>query len=135
MMGARVIIEWDGLEQVISNLADLGEKAPQNLEHQMAELASATEDAWKESTPRRTGRLQEADIVETGGMSFTLNNATRYYDWVDRGHMTPAGWRTRHGYRPAKRRSHVEGQEMTDKAVQFIEENIEDYLSKFLDNI
>jgi hypothetical protein len=135
MMGVRVVIEWSGLEQVISNLADIEEKAPQNLEHQMAELAHDTEEEWKQNTPRRTGKLQDADVVEPDGLSFTMKNSVHYYPFVDEGHNTPRGWRTKHGYRPAKRRSHVEGREMTSKTIDFIEENLEDHLSKFLDNV
>jgi hypothetical protein len=83
-----------------------------------------------------TGRLVSEERAETvSGLSFTLNNTTKYYEWVDKGHMTPRGWRTRRGYRLAKRRSRVPGQHMTEKAVQFIEQNINSYLSKFLDNV
>ncbi len=132
-MGVKVTITWDGLEQVISNLSSIEEKAPKNLERQVAELAKDTEQTWKEATPHRTGKLQHEEHAEENGLSFTLNNATKYYPFVDTGHMTPKGWRTRHGYRPAKKRSHVEGREMTAQAVEFIEENIEEYLSKFLE--
>lgn len=135
MMGARVIIEWQGIEQVIARLDSIEERAPQDLEKQMATLAKDTEQEWKRVTPRRTGRLQNADAAEPDGLSFTLNNATKYYDWVDRGHRTAAGWRTKHGYRPAKRRSYVKGQEMTSKTMQFVEQNIGEYLSHFLDNV
>lgn len=131
-MGIKVLIEWQGLDTMISNLSDIEKNAPKNLGRQVAALSNATEDIWKENTHRRSGRLQEADIAHPDGLSFTLNNSTKYYDWVNDGHMTPRGWRTRHGYRLAKRRSHVEGQEMTEKAVEFIEENLEKYLSKFL---
>ena len=132
-MGAKVVIEWQGIDTVISNLSDIQEKAPKNLERQMASLASATEDNWQEDTPERTGKLRGADIAKPDGLSFTLNNAVKYYKFVDEGHMTPKGWRTRHGYRPAKKRSHVEWREMTSKAVEFIVQNLEKYLSKFLE--
>ncbi len=135
-MGARVVIEWQGIETVISNLSRIEEIAPQNLEKQMAALAKDTEQEWKRVTPRgKTGRLQGADVAEPDGLSFTLKNATKYYPFVDEGHWTPRGWRTKHGYRPAKRRSRVAGREMTSKTVQFILQNINDYLSKFLDNV
>jgi hypothetical protein len=134
-MSAKVIIEWAGLQQMISNLAAIEEKAPQNIGKQVATLAKDTEQFWRQATPRRTGQLQGADKAEPSGLSFTLNNATRYYDWVSEGHRTPSGWRTKRGYRPAKRRSYVKGQEMTSKTVQFVEQNIEKYLSKFLDDV
>lgn len=134
-MGARVVIEWQGLETVISNLSRIEEIAPQNLERQVSALAKDTEQEWKQVTPRRTGRLQNADVAEPDGLSFTLKNNVYYYKFVDEGHNTPRGWRTKHGYRPAKRRSHVAGREMTSKTAQFVAQNINDYLSKFLDNV
>lgn len=135
-MGARVVVQWQNLDTVIARLTDIEEKAPQNLERQMAELAADTEKAWKQNTPKgKTGRLQGADVAEPDGLSFTMKNSTRYYGWVDEGHNTPRGWRTKHGYRPAKRRSHVAGREITSKTVQFIIQNINRYLSKFLDNV
>lgn len=133
-MGARVIIEWEGLEETISYLSALEDKIPHNLETQTKELATDTERVWKQATPRKSGRLQEGDNVEPDGMSFTLNNSTKYYPFVSDGHNTPRGWRTKHGYRAAKRRSYVQGKHMTEKATEFIEQNIQEYLSKFLDN-
>lgn len=134
-MGARVTITWNGIEEVISNLTTIEEKGQENLIKQTAKLADATKQTWKDNTHRRSGRLQDAEEAPVEGLSFTLNNSVYYYDWVNDGHNTPRGWHTRHGYRPAKRRSHVEGQEMTQKAVEFIEDNIEEYLSKFLDGV
>jgi hypothetical protein len=135
-MGAKVTITWDGLEQMIGDLSAMEEKAPQNIEAQTKKLADATETAWRQATPKgKTGRLQEGDKAQPGGMSFTLNNATTYYPFVDDDHKTPAEWHTKKGLRIAKRRTLVKGKQMTEKAVQFVEENIEDYLSKFLDNV
>lgn len=129
----RVTVSIDGVEQVLSNLTTIGEKAEENLVKLTADLAHDTETEWKAVTHRRSGRLQDADQTHPEGLMFTLNNATRYYDWVNDGHNTPRGWHTKHGYRPAKRRSHVAGQEMTQKGIEFIEQNIDPYLSKFLD--
>lgn len=134
-MGARVVVQWQGLEQVISNLERIEEIAPKNLETLVGELAKDTEKYWQQVTPRRSGKLQEADKAEPDGLSFTLQNRIFYYKFVDAGHRTAAGWRTRHGYRVAKRRSYVKGREMTSKTVQFVVENIGKYLSKFLDNV
>lgn len=134
-MGATVIIEIEGLDKVLGRLSEIEDKGQKNLETQMGELARATEQAWKQATPQRTGKLRGGDTTEAQGLSFTLKNAVHYYKFVDEGHMTPAGWRTRRGYRRAKRRSHVPGQHITDKAVQFIEQNIERYLAKFLDGV
>ena len=132
-MGARVTIEWIGLDEAVNRLGEIEVRAEENLVKQVAALARDTEQEWKQATPRRTGRLQEADVAKPDGLSFTLNNDVYYYPFVDEGHWTPKGWRTRHGYRPAKRRSHVAGREMTSQAVEFIEGNITDYLSRFLD--
>jgi hypothetical protein len=134
-MGARVVITFQGVEETINRLTQIEEKAGQNLITQTRELAKDTETAWKEATPRRTGRLQDADSVESSGLSFTLKNGVYYYPFVSDGHMTPRGWRTRRGYRLAKRRSRVPGQHITEKAMQFVEQNIRPYLVKFLDNV
>lgn len=136
MMGtARVVITFEGLEQVISRLTEIEERAPASLQKQTEALADATQASWKQATPVRTGRLQGADTVDVGDLSFTLVNATKYYRFLNEGHMTPMGWRTKRGYRPAKRRSRVAGRYMTEKAIQFVESNAFDYLSKFLDDI
>lgn len=133
-MGARVTIELIGLETVIANLDKIGEQAPANLEKQTAELARGAQDAWDAVTPVRSGRLIGGNKAEVGGLSITFMNGVYYYKFVnDPGHMTPAGWHTRHGYRPARRRSHVAGKPMTETLVDFVSENIEEYLSKFID--
>lgn len=134
-MGVRVTITFDGLEKALDRLSTIEEKAPQNLQKQTKALASGTQEAWKSATHVRSGKLQGGEHVDVEGLSFTLKNNVRYYDWVNDGHMTPRGWRTKRGYRIAKRRSHVEGQEMTQKAVEFVEQNAEQYLSKFLDDL
>lgn len=134
-MGARVIIQWQGLDAALSRLSEIEEKAPQSLERQVAALASATEQEWKQNTPRRRGKLQEGDKTEPDGLSFTLNNAVSYYKFVDEDHTTARGWRTKHGYRLAKRRTRVKGKEMTTKTMDFVKQSIRGYLSKFLDNV
>lgn len=132
-MGVRVLIEFQGLQTVLGNLDSIGEKAEKNLEAQVKQLAKDTEEAWIQATPRRTGRLQGADKAKPAGLEFTLQNDVYYYKFVDEGHDTPRGWHTKHGYRLAKHRSHVEGRNITEKAIQFITANILDYLAKFLD--
>ena len=131
----RITIEFSGLTENIEYLTAINEKAIAGIEKQTALLARDAEAAWKSATPKRSGRLQAGDVSQVGGMSFTLNNSVRYYDWVNDGHNTPKGFRTKRGYRPAKRHSHVAGREMTQKAVQFVEENAVGYISKFLDDI
>ena len=133
-MGVRVVITFEGLNQVVGRLEALEKIAPENIEKQMARLAKATEVEWRGATPKRTGKLQSGDKVQPDGFEFTLENPVHYYKFVDEGHMTPAGWRTRRGYRPAKRRSHVAGRDITKTALNFVEQNILDYLSKFLDD-
>lgn len=133
-MGARVTITFEGLNQVVGRLESLEKIAPENIEKQMSKLASATQVAWRGATPKRRGTLQAGDKVQPNGFEFTLENPVYYYKFVDEGHMTPAGWRTRHGYRPAKRRSHVAGRDITKSALDFVEQNLPEYLSKFLDD-
>jgi hypothetical protein len=133
--GAKVVITFEGLDQVIARLSEIETKGEENLVKLTKTLASDTEQAWKDVTHRRSGRLQEGDVTEAMGLSFVLKNAVYYYRWVNDGHWTPRGWRTKRGYRLAKRRSHVEGQEMTQKAMMFVQQNILEYLSKFLNGV
>lgn len=130
---AKVIIEIDGLQTVLGNLDSIEARAQDNLEKQTTQLTKDAQDAWRGATPVRTGRLMGGDRGVPGGLEAEFINAVRYYPFVDEGHNTPAGWHTRHGYRPAKRRSHVGGRFMTDKLIEFLSENIEAYLSKFID--
>jgi hypothetical protein len=134
-MGARVTITWDGMETVLDNLTRIEGKGGENLVKLTEIFAKDTKQAWKEATPRRKGRLQDEERAQPAGLSFTLESSTFYYPFVDPGHWTPKGWRTKRGYRPAKRRSHVEGKYMTDKAVEFVRQNIQEYFSRFLDGV
>ncbi|SRR6266516_894489 len=135
-MGAQIRITLVGLQEVESRLTAIGEKAEQNLVKQTAKLADDGKAAWKQATPKgKTGRLQGEEDAQASGLSAIFKSPTRYYVWVDKGHETPRGWRTRHGYRLAKRRSHVKGQEMTEKLVDWLKQNIREYLSKFLDGV
>lgn len=134
-MGMRIIVKIEGVQETIDHLSEIQAKARQNLEHQNAELAKATEQNWKQNTHRRSGRMQSEESVDVQGLKFTMNNTTNYYDWVNDGHNTPRGWHTKRGFRPAKHRHWVEGQHMTDKTTDFVAENATDYLSKFLDNV
>lgn len=135
-MGARVVIQWEGLEQTISRLTQIEEKGQQNLQTLTKDLGDDTETAWKQATPKgKTKQLSEGDKATPAELSFTLNNSVHYYKFVDEGHKTPLKWRTKHGFRYAKKQSYVKGREMTKAAVQFITDNITKYLSKFLDNV
>lgn len=134
-MPTSVTIVWDGLEQTLNRLTEIKERAAENLQTQTEKLAKDTGGTWKQNTPRKTGRTQEEERVEAAGLTFTLNNSTYYYDWLNDGHMTPRGWHRKRGYRLAKHRSHVEGRQMTEKTLEFVVDNIEEYLSKFLDNV
>lgn len=131
----KITIEFSGLTEAIEYLSSVEEKAPAGIEKQVALLARDSQAAWRGATPMRSGQLRGGDTAQVEGMSFTLSNAVRYYDWVSDGHMTAAGWRTKRGYRLAKRRSHVAGRQITQKAVQFIEQNITQYIAKFLDDV
>jgi hypothetical protein len=134
-MGARVIIQFQGIEETISRLNQIEEKAQQNLINQTKALARDGVQAWRQGSPRDTGRMQSEEDAEVSGLSISFKSPTRYYDWVNDGHMTPAGWRTRRGFRRAKRRRRVPGQHMTQKVVDFVGQNATQYIGKFLDNV
>ena len=51
MMGARVTITIDGIDEVVQNLTNIGERSEENLVKLTAELARDTEDAWKAAWP------------------------------------------------------------------------------------
>jgi hypothetical protein len=132
-MGYTIRVEWIGLENAISHFQDVGYSTLDKIEKQGVELARAGQDAWRSVTPVRSGRLMGGDRGVPGGFEIEFINATRYYDWVDRGHRTPSYFR-RHGrVIPAKRVSHVAGREMTEKLVEYLEGATPEYLRKALD--
>lgn len=133
-MPFKITIEWDGIEEVVGNLESIGENARANLTKELADLSRDAEADWKEGTPVRTGRLMGADEGFPADLVITFSNDVFYYKFVDLGHRTPKGWRTAHGYRPAKRVSMVEGRLMTERLIKFLEANLADYLSKFLED-
>lgn len=134
-MGVKVTITWDGIEEAVSRLGTISERGQQNLVKLTANLADDGKTAWREVTPHRTGRLQGEEEAISSGLSATFRSSTFYYPFVSEGHYTPRGWRTKHGFRPAKRRSHVAGREMTAKLVDWLRQNTPEYLSKFLDGV
>lgn len=134
-MAVKITVQWDGLQEALERLDSMEERAPESLQSRLHAFGEDVEQVWRDNTPRRTGKLQGGDSVEPDGLSLTLNNDVYYFDFVDKGHWTPRGWHTRHGYRPAKRRSHVEGREITTKTTEFIEGHLADALSTFLDDL
>jgi len=132
-MAAKVVIEIDGLQTVLGNLDRIEAQALDNLEKQTTQLTRDAQDAWRSATPVRTGRLMGGDRGIPGGLEAEFINDVRYYPFVSEGHRTPSYFH-RHGrIVPAKRRSFVSGRHMTDKLIEFLEGNILQYLSKFLD--
>lgn len=138
MATARVVINWQGIDEVIANLSTIEGQGVTNLHSLTKELATDTESAWKQATPvgrakkEASERLQARDIAVPAELSFTLENSVYYYKFVDEGHKTPRGWHTKQGYRLAKHRSFVKGREMTKSALDFVRANIHGYLSRFL---
>lgn len=130
---ARVTITWEGLNNAISHLENVSVSVQDKIERQTAQLARDGQNAWRNATPVRTGRLMGGDRGIPGGLEIEFMNNVFYYKFLDEGHMTPAGWHTKHGYRPAKRRSHVAGKFMTEKLVEFLEGNVDEYLRQALD--
>ena len=130
-MGVKVTISFEGIDTVISNLDAIGKKTEQNIQDITATLGADALDVMREATHVRTGKLREGDTLDVGHFSFELFNDVRYAGWVNWGHMTPRGWRLPGGgYRPAKRRSHVEGEFFLEKSVEFVEQEILDRLGK-----
>jgi hypothetical protein len=135
-MSFRVNIVMEGVQETISRLNQIEEKAGANLVSIAGQLSDDGKTAWKEGTPQgKTGRLRGEEDAMHAGLSVSFTSPTRYYGWVDKGHNTPAGWRRPWGYQVAKRRSFVKGREMTEKLVTWLRENMTQYLSKFLDNV
>lgn len=130
MAGVKVTIAFEGIDTVISNLDKIGQKTEQNIQDITAKLGTDAQDVMREHTPERKGRLREGDALDVGKFEFTIFNEVYYAGWRNWGHMTPRGWHTRRGYRPAKRRSHVEGAFFLEQAVEFVEKEIIDRLGK-----
>jgi len=133
-VGYKVTITLEGLDKVVSNLKDIGKKGRENVEKITQETGKDALDVMKGATHVRSGRLKQGDTLEGSGLSFTLSNAVKYAPFIEYGHMTARGWHTRHGYRPAKRRSHVPAYPFLKPAVEFIVEELPDRLSKFLED-
>jgi hypothetical protein len=132
-MGATIRVIVDA-QQALESLDKASTKIPENLKRQLGKLADDSKKAWQEGTPEgKTKRLRGGEEAEVTDLSINFINEVYYYKFVDDGHYTPRGWHTKHGYRPAKRRSFVEGREMTKKATEFIEGHADPYLSDILD--
>jgi len=128
-MSITVTITFDGLDEVIGNLGTIGEEWAQNVDEATAQLGVDALEVMKEETHIRSGRLRSGDTLSGGAMAFELSNPVYYAPFVERGHMTPRGWRTRHGYRPAKHPPHhVAARPFLEPAVEFVEDNILDRL-------
>lgn len=134
-MGYTIRVEWEGLGEAVSRFSQMGEKLNSNLENQSQALGRAGKDAWDSATPVRSGRLKGGNVANAEGLTVTFSNAVKYYVWVDEGHMTRRGHMTKHGFKPAKRRSHVAGKFMTEKLVQWAKENVGEYLQKAVDDL
>lgn len=129
----RVIITFQGIETVIGNLSRIEQRGLQNAEQIMSNLGKDSLEQLKTNTPERTGVLRGGDTLTPETLGFTLYNRIKYAGWVERGHRTPAGWRTKRGYRRAKRQSYVEGRRYMQKTVSWIAYEIRPRLSKFLE--
>lgn len=132
-MAARITIQWIGLDRAISRFENVGMSVLDKIEKQGVELSRAGQNAWRDATPVRSGRLMGGDRGVPGGFEIEFINATRYYPFVDEGHRTPSYFR-RHGrIVPAKHISHVAGRHMTEKLVEYLEGATVEYLRKALD--
>ena len=129
-MAARVTITIEGVETVLSNLETIGKKIESNIQDITATLGADALDVMRERTHVRTGQLREGNTLNVGHFSFTLSNRVRWARFIEFGHMTPRGWRTKHGYRSAKRRSQVGPYPFLEPAVEFVDEVILERLGK-----
>jgi hypothetical protein len=136
VMSFKVSISIEGVQETISRLNQIEEKAQQNLVSIAGQISDEGKTAWKEATPQgKTGRLRGEENAMHAGLSVSFTSPTKYYPFVDEGHNTPAGWRRPWGFQPAKKRSFVKGREMTKKLTEWLRQNMPQYLSKFLDNV
>lgn len=134
-MAYTIRVEWEGLGEAVSRFSQMGEKLNSNLENQAQALGRAGKDAWDAATPVRTGRLKGGNVANAEGLTVTFSNATHYFEFVDKGHMTPSYFH-RHGrIIPAKRRSHVAGKFMTEKLVEYLKGAVGEYLQKAIDDL
>jgi hypothetical protein len=128
-VGARVIIQFQGIEETISRLNQIEEKAQQNLINEGKQISDDGKTAWKENTPEgKTGRLRGDEDATPADLSITFTSPTYYYKFVDEGHRV-----RKRGGGYAKRR--VKGRYMTKALVKWLKQNVTRYLSKFLDNV
>jgi hypothetical protein len=128
-VGARVVIQFQGIEETISRLSQIEEKAQQNIINEMKAISDDGKTAWKEATPEgKTKQLRSGEDATPTKMSITFTSPTYYYKFVDEGHRV-----RKRGGGYAKRR--VEGRKMTKALVGWLKENVTRYLSRFLDNV
>jgi hypothetical protein len=128
-MGAKVVIQFQGVEETISRLNQIEEKAQQNIINEMGQISDDGKSAWKEATPKgKTKQLSGDEDATPADLSITFTSPTYYYKFVDEGHRV-----RKRGGGYAKRR--VEGRYMTKALVEWLKENMTRYLSKFLDNV
>jgi hypothetical protein len=135
-MSLKVNVALEGVQETISRLNQIEEKAEQNLVSIAGQISDDGESAWKDATPEgKTGRLRSEEKAVPAGLSVSYTSPTEYYKFVDEGHNTARGWQRPWGYQKAKKRSFVKGREMTKQLVEWLRQNMFRYLSKFLDNV
>lgn len=132
MPTVRIRVEWEGISAMEARIDSIGQKTVQNIEKNMHNLGEDAHVVMQEHTHVRSGRLLEGDQLNVAGMSFELANQVRYAKFIEGGHMTPSYFHTRHGIRPAKKRSFVGPFPFLEPAVEFGMENILEYLSHSL---
>lgn len=135
-MSFRMNITLEGVQETISRLNQIEEKAQQNLVSITKSISDDGKASWKEATPSgKTKRLRGEENAIPTGLSISFTSTTEYYKFVDEGHNTPEGWQRPWGFQKAKKRSYVKGREMTKKLTEWLRQNMTRYMSKFLDNV
>jgi hypothetical protein len=128
-VGARVVIQFQGIEETISRINQIEEKVQQNLITETKQISDDGKMAWKENTPEgKTKQLRGGEDATPAEMSITFTSPTYYYKFVDEGHRV-----RKRGGGYAKRR--VEGRYMTKALMEWLKGNMTRYLSRFLDNV
>lgn len=129
-----ISVEFEGLDALVSRLEALGEKVETGSEQVVAKVGADAQKVMIEATHRRSGKLQEGDELDVSGLEFRLFNEVFYAPFVEAGHNTPAGWRTKHGYRPAKHRHWVEARPFLKPAEEYATEELTSRLATILDD-
>jgi hypothetical protein len=127
-------LTWENIDEAIGRLDQIEKNAKSEIINITRTFASALEKHWIAVTHKRTYRLSEGNKAMPDEMIINLMNGVYYYDWVNDGHNTPKEWHRKSGIIKAKRITHVPGQKMTEKVIQYAADNLVEAYEHFLDH-